>query len=537
MHRAWAADLRRAARCTSSCGCGSTCSSSSRRAPTPSWTAATSSPAPVHFWLGGNGRPRARAGVPAPAQGARRGAAHRAGVHGGVGPGPRAGQAPAGGGAAARSATAPCVLDAQEHLTALYGGFGFVPSGPGYDWDGVPHVPMRRPVRGTPDPTRSRPDDSAGEAGQSGDMSDDAGRGRAGAAMPAARERGAARPDGRSGDRPGHAGSRLTAATQSTEPVALPSGADALPPAATAGRPAVTRTPRTGRALDRADPLRAGPAVPAGVHPAEPRAGADRLPRASRASCPPASRCCSRRSPGCCWSRSRAACGSCSCAGPPAARPARSADVLRIGGRPVPGRRPGPDVRLRHHPVRHHPPRATPPRSSGPTSPRGCCGTSGVEVEVCRNVTDVDDVLDAAAARAGARFDSFAAVQQFRFDRDMAALGVRRPTHEPRAHNHVAAGRDAGRGAARGRRGLPARRHGLVPRARAWPPRAGLDRAAARGAGRASSAQPGESTPGAEHPADVAGLAGGGRGRRSRPGRARGATGGRAGTPSARRWR
>lgn len=61
----------------------------------------------------------------------------------------------------------------------------------------------------------------------------------------------------------------------------------------------------------------------------------------------------------------------------------------------------------------------------------------GVEVEACRNVTDVDDVLDAAAARAGARSDSFAAVQQFRFDRDMSALGVRRPAHEPRAHNHV----------------------------------------------------------------------------------------------------
>jgi ElaA protein len=45
---------------------------------------------------------------------------------------------------------APCVLDAQEHLTALYGGFGFVPSGPGYDWDGVPHVPMRRPHGGAP---------------------------------------------------------------------------------------------------------------------------------------------------------------------------------------------------------------------------------------------------------------------------------------------------------------------------------------------------------------------------------------------------
>lgn len=61
----------------------------------------------------------------------------------------------------------------------------------------------------------------------------------------------------------------------------------------------------------------------------------------------------------------------------------------------------------------------------------------GVEVVTCRNVTDVDDVLDAAAERAGARFDSFAAVGQFRFDRDMAALGVRPPTHEPRAHNHV----------------------------------------------------------------------------------------------------
>jgi cysteinyl-tRNA synthetase len=61
----------------------------------------------------------------------------------------------------------------------------------------------------------------------------------------------------------------------------------------------------------------------------------------------------------------------------------------------------------------------------------------GVEVDVCRNVTDVDDVLDAAAASSGARSDSFAAVQQFRFDRDMTLLGVRRPRHEPRAHNHV----------------------------------------------------------------------------------------------------
>jgi ElaA protein len=39
---------------------------------------------------------------------------------------------------------APCVLDAQEHLADLYRGYGFVPTGPTYDWDGVTHLPMRR---------------------------------------------------------------------------------------------------------------------------------------------------------------------------------------------------------------------------------------------------------------------------------------------------------------------------------------------------------------------------------------------------------
>lgn len=58
----------------------------------------------------------------------------------------------------------------------------------------------------------------------------------------------------------------------------------------------------------------------------------------------------------------------------------------------------------------------------------------GSQVEVCRNVTDVDDVLFAAAERAGGHYDQFAAVQQFRFEQDMDALAVRRPTHEPRAH-------------------------------------------------------------------------------------------------------
>jgi cysteinyl-tRNA synthetase len=61
----------------------------------------------------------------------------------------------------------------------------------------------------------------------------------------------------------------------------------------------------------------------------------------------------------------------------------------------------------------------------------------GVQPEVCRNVTDVDDVLDVAAGRAGAAYDEFAAIQQFGFDRDMEAMGVRSPEHEPRAHRYV----------------------------------------------------------------------------------------------------
>ncbi|GAA0544274.1 hypothetical protein GCM10009533_49060 [Saccharopolyspora spinosporotrichia] len=60
-----------------------------------------------------------------------------------------------------------------------------------------------------------------------------------------------------------------------------------------------------------------------------------------------------------------------------------------------------------------------------------------VEPEVCRNVTDVDDVLDAASERAGAYYDRFAAIHQFQFDDDMAALNVRPPEHEPRAHRYV----------------------------------------------------------------------------------------------------
>jgi hypothetical protein len=62
---------------------------------------------------------------------------------------------------------------------------------------------------------------------------------------------------------------------------------------------------------------------------------------------------------------------------------------------------------------------------------------TGADVIVCRNVTDVDDALSAAADRAGEPYDRFAAVQQFYFEQDMAALRVSVPAIQPRAHAHV----------------------------------------------------------------------------------------------------
>jgi cysteinyl-tRNA synthetase len=64
-------------------------------------------------------------------------------------------------------------------------------------------------------------------------------------------------------------------------------------------------------------------------------------------------------------------------------------------------------------------------------------GSIGCHAQLCRNVTDVDDVLFEAAERSGSAFDAFASVQQFRFDQDMSALGVREPQFAPRARRNV----------------------------------------------------------------------------------------------------
>jgi L-cysteine:1D-myo-inositol 2-amino-2-deoxy-alpha-D-glucopyranoside ligase len=61
----------------------------------------------------------------------------------------------------------------------------------------------------------------------------------------------------------------------------------------------------------------------------------------------------------------------------------------------------------------------------------------GMHTFACRNVTDVDDGLTLAANAHGRPYDEHAVYQEFRFEQDMAALRVARPTHTPRARNFV----------------------------------------------------------------------------------------------------
>jgi cysteinyl-tRNA synthetase len=61
----------------------------------------------------------------------------------------------------------------------------------------------------------------------------------------------------------------------------------------------------------------------------------------------------------------------------------------------------------------------------------------GVEVQVCRNVTDVDDDLLRAAAERQVTWNALATQQTFRFEDDMRKLRVRRPTFEPLSREYV----------------------------------------------------------------------------------------------------
>ncbi len=62
---------------------------------------------------------------------------------------------------------------------------------------------------------------------------------------------------------------------------------------------------------------------------------------------------------------------------------------------------------------------------------------TGVDAMTCRNVTDVDDVLTAAARREGKYYDDFALSQEFLFERDMRSLSAARPDMTPHARGFV----------------------------------------------------------------------------------------------------
>jgi ElaA protein len=103
-------------------------------------------PGARHFWLGGNGEPEPVLGCARLLEESggelRIGRLCSARSSRGRGLGRRLVEA-----ALAEVGDGPAVLDSQEHLAGFYRGFGFEVTGPAYDWDGVSHVPMRRPAR------------------------------------------------------------------------------------------------------------------------------------------------------------------------------------------------------------------------------------------------------------------------------------------------------------------------------------------------------------------------------------------------------
>lgn len=61
----------------------------------------------------------------------------------------------------------------------------------------------------------------------------------------------------------------------------------------------------------------------------------------------------------------------------------------------------------------------------------------GIDVEVCRNITDVDDELVEEARRRDIGWQALATQQTFQFEDDMRKLRVRRPAFEPQSRDYV----------------------------------------------------------------------------------------------------
>ena len=64
-------------------------------------------------------------------------------------------------------------------------------------------------------------------------------------------------------------------------------------------------------------------------------------------------------------------------------------------------------------------------------------GSTAVRATVCRNITDVDDVLIDAARARGRYYDEFALSQEAMFEQSMAALRVATPATQPRARHYI----------------------------------------------------------------------------------------------------
>ena len=63
--------------------------------------------------------------------------------------------------------------------------------------------------------------------------------------------------------------------------------------------------------------------------------------------------------------------------------------------------------------------------------------STGVQTNVCRNVTDVDDVLIDAARARGAYYDELSVTQEASFEHSMRSLQVATPAVQPRARHYV----------------------------------------------------------------------------------------------------
>lgn len=125
----------------------------------------------------------------------------------------------------------------------------------------------------------------------------------------------------------------------------------------------------------------------------------------------------------------------------------------------------------------------------------------GVDALTCRNVTDVDDVLTAAARSRGTHYDDLALMQEFQFDRDMRALSAAPPDLTPHARGFIGpvqrlAAALLNAGAAYERDGYVFFRGDHVPAA------AGLSEAAALEASHVFGDQ--DDVPGRDSPFDVA---------------------------------